>query len=130
MADEFFAVPREEESLLARGEDDVLIRREKATREQFKEEIEITIDGQKVKVPKAVPLTDSLGNERRGPDGKAIPRASTIYDAAMKLFPADELRKRSTRNESLSVNENSRPAACTRSMATSSASWALSSSHR
>lgn len=82
---EIGASPREEEALFARGDDDVLVRQERATREQFREEIRITIDGVEVKVPRATPLTDALGNPRRGPDGLPIPRSTTIYDAATQL---------------------------------------------
>ena len=77
--------PREEEALFARGDDDLLVRQEKATRDQFGETVTITVDGRAVTVPKATPLTDALGNPRRGPDGQLIPRATTIYDAASQF---------------------------------------------
>ena len=48
---------REEESLFARDENDVLIRREKETRDRFGQFVEIVIDGYVVKVPRAVGLT-------------------------------------------------------------------------
>ncbi len=80
---------REEESLFARGDDDALIRRERKTLADFDTSVSLTIDGHPVKVPKAKPLTDALGIVRRGPDGKLIPRATTIYDAAVQL--ADQL---------------------------------------
>lgn len=78
-------VARDEEALFSRDEDDRLIAKEKATREGFKETITITIDGQSVTVPKAVPATDFLGNFIREADGDLKPRATTIYDAARQL---------------------------------------------
>ncbi len=76
---------RDDEALFARDENDALIRQEAATREQFEETVEVRIDGFRVKVPKAVPKTDSLGNKLRGADGELIPRSTTIYDAAVEL---------------------------------------------
>src|SRR4051812_6593597 len=76
---------REEESLFARDENDVLVRREKETRERFDQFVEIVIDGYPVKVPRAVPKTDSQGNQMRDSDGELIPRTTTIHDAAARL---------------------------------------------
>ena len=92
-------VLREDEALFSRDEDDRLIVREKASREKFKDEIEIVIDGQKVKIPRCVPATDFLGNEMKEADGLPKPRNSTIYDAARKLvaegvWEEDELARR------------------------------------
>ena len=81
---------REAESLFARGDDDALIRREKKTQADFDLEITLSIDGHSVTVPKATPATDAQGNIRLSPDGKQIPRATTIYDAASKL--SDQLQ--------------------------------------
>ena len=78
-------VLEETESLFARDDNDAVVRRERATLEQFKQEVAIKIDGVEVKAPRAVPATDFLGNERRDKDGKPIPRSTTIYDAATKL---------------------------------------------
>ena len=93
------SAPREEESLFARGDDDLLVRQERATREQFSETVTVIIDGTTVIVPRATPLTDALGNVRRGPDGLPIPRATTIYDAAAQIvrageWPSDDLGRR------------------------------------
>lgn len=79
------AVGREEESSTARDEDDILIRREKATRERFREIVSLTIDGYPVVIPKSVPKTDAMGNELRDAAGEPIPRNTTIYDAAVRL---------------------------------------------
>ena len=76
---------RDEESVFARGENDELVRREKATRDLFARTVTVKIDGYAVTVPQAVPATDARGNPLRAPDGGLVPRNSTIYDAAMKL---------------------------------------------
>ncbi len=90
---------REEESLFARDENDVLVRREKETRDRFDQIVEVVIDGYAVKVPLAVPKTDSQGNRLRDSDGQLIPRTTTIHDAAAKLvadgvWSEDDLRTR------------------------------------
>ena len=56
------SVREETEALFSRGDDDEIVRRERATRDQFEEKITITIDGRPVTVPLAVPETDFLGN--------------------------------------------------------------------
>ena len=76
---------REEESLFARDDNDVLVRREKETRDRFREEVTVSIDGFAVTVPRAVPKTDALGNPLKDADGQLIPRTTTIYDAATRL---------------------------------------------
>lgn len=98
-ADPDISLGREEESLFARDENDVLIRREKETRDRFGQFVEIVIDGYTVTVPRAVPKTDSQGNNVRGADGKLIPRTTTIHDAAAKLvadgiWSEEELKSR------------------------------------
>src|SRR5882724_5289566 len=90
---------REEESLFARDDNDVLIRREKETRERFKDIITITLDGISLNLPRAVPSRDAQGNVRHGTDGLPIPRTTTIYDAALELvrlghWTRDELNRR------------------------------------
>lgn len=76
---------REEEALFGRTEDDVVVRQERATRQQYEEKVTVTIDGLAVVVPKAKPTTDALGKRLIGNDGKTIPRTTTIYDAAAEL---------------------------------------------
>jgi Fe-S-cluster-containing dehydrogenase component/CRP-like cAMP-binding protein len=83
---------REEEAQFARDEDGALIRKVAATRDQFRELVTIILDGIPVTLPKAVPVTDALGNEKNGPDGLPIPRASTIYDAAAVLVQQGKWR--------------------------------------
>lgn len=87
-----FASAREEESLFGRDEDDILIRKERETRERFREMVTVVIDGYRVTVPKAVPRTDPQGNLVREPDGGLAPRTTTIYDAASQLFNAEDGR--------------------------------------
>jgi Fe-S-cluster-containing hydrogenase component 2/CRP-like cAMP-binding protein len=76
---------REQEALFARDEDGALIRKVVATREMFAKRVTVVIDGIPVEMPAAVPVTDALGNVKNGPDGLPVPRASTIYDAAVQL---------------------------------------------
>lgn len=88
IADPDIFLGREEESLFARDDNDVLIRREKETRDRFKDIVTVVIDGFAVQVPRAVPKTDAQGNVLRDADGKEIPRTTTIYDAAAALVEA------------------------------------------
>jgi CRP-like cAMP-binding protein/Fe-S-cluster-containing dehydrogenase component len=85
---------REGEALFARGDDDALIRRERKTQADFAQLVSLTIDGADVTVPRATPVTDAQGNIKYGPDGNPIPRATTIYDAAARLWDRDELARR------------------------------------
>src|SRR5262245_50418640 len=99
LADPDISLGREEESLFARDENDVLVRREKETRDRFNQMVEVVIDGYKVTVPRAVPKTDSQGNQLRDADGELIPRTTTIHDAAAQLvaegiWTEDDLRTR------------------------------------
>src|SRR5437868_11789741 len=92
-------VGREEEALFARDDNDLLVRREKETRERFKELVTVVIDGYSVEVPRAVPKTDAQGNALRDADGGLIPRTTTIHDAAAELvaighWTEDDLRDR------------------------------------
>jgi|SRR5579883_688236 len=98
-ADPDISLGREEESLFARDENDVLIRREKETRDRFGQFVEIIIDGYSVTVPRAVPKTDAQGNKQRDANGELIPRTTTIHDAAAKLvadgiWTEEELKNR------------------------------------
>ena len=77
---------REEEGLFSRDIDGQLVRMDKVTADDFAKLVTITIDGQKITVPKAVPQRDSQGTIIRDSDGQPKPRATTIYDAASKLF--------------------------------------------
>jgi CRP-like cAMP-binding protein/Fe-S-cluster-containing dehydrogenase component len=76
----------EEESLFARDIDGQLVRLDQVVSDDLQKQITIVIDSREVTVPKAVPATDAQGNIRRDAQGRPIPRATTIYDAASKLY--------------------------------------------
>ncbi len=80
------AASREEESLFSRDVDGRLVRLEKATAADLDKDITLSIDGRSVTVKKAVTTKDSQGNIIRDPQGRPIPRFTTIYDAAAKAF--------------------------------------------
>ena len=79
----------EEDGLFARDIDGQLVRMDKVTAADFDTRITIAIDGRQVTVPKAVPLTDSQGKLVRDAEGRPIPRATTIYDAANLAYADD-----------------------------------------
>jgi CRP-like cAMP-binding protein/Fe-S-cluster-containing dehydrogenase component len=79
----------EEDGLFARDIDGQLVRMDKVTAADFDKRIMIKIDGREVTVPKAVPLTDSQGKILRDAEGRPIPRATTIYDAAAEAYAGD-----------------------------------------
>jgi len=76
----------EEEGLFARDVNGQLVRFEKARENDYEKDVHLTIDGEDVVVKKATPLTDSQGNIVNDPDGRTIPRFTTIYDAATKRY--------------------------------------------
>jgi CRP-like cAMP-binding protein/Fe-S-cluster-containing hydrogenase component 2 len=85
--DEFSEFPAwEEEELFARDFEGRLIRMDKATAADLEEIVKITIDGHEIEVHKAVPATDEQGIIRRDEQDRIIPRPTTIYDAASKLY--------------------------------------------
>ena len=63
-----------------------LVRFERAKELDYLKDITLTIDGEKVVVKKATPLTDSQGNIVNDQEGRTIPRFTTIYDAATKRY--------------------------------------------
>ncbi|MFM8633419.1 MAG: cyclic nucleotide-binding domain-containing protein [Planctomycetia bacterium] len=79
----------EEDGLFARDIDGQLVRMDKVTAADFEKQITIKIDGREVTVPKAVPQTDSQGKILRDAEGRPVPRATTIYDAATKAYKGD-----------------------------------------
>ena len=79
----------EEDGLFARDIDGQLVRMDKVTAADFEKQITIKIDGREVTVPKAVPQTDSQGKILRDAEGRPVPRATTIYDAATKAYAGD-----------------------------------------
>jgi len=76
----------DEEGLFARDVDGRLMRVRRSTAADFDTDIRLTIDGREIVVKKAVPLRDSQGSIQRDSEGNAIPRATTIYDAATEAF--------------------------------------------
>jgi len=76
----------DDEGLFARNVDGHLVRVEKATASELDQTVTITIDGQRVTVPLAVPQRDSQGKVLRDADGTPIPRPTTIYDATAEAF--------------------------------------------
>lgn len=86
-------VPPENEGMFGRDVNGRLIRVEKATANDFDEEIHLKIDGWDITAKKAIPTRDSQGNIIRGKDGQPVPRFTTIYDAASMAFvraPGDQ----------------------------------------
>jgi CRP-like cAMP-binding protein/Fe-S-cluster-containing hydrogenase component 2 len=79
----------EEGGLFARDIDGQLVRMDKVTAADFEKQITIKVDGREVTVPKAVPLTDAQGKLIRDAEGRPIPRATTIYDAATRAYADD-----------------------------------------
>ena len=79
----------DEEGFFARNMKGQLIRFVEATDRDYDEIVTVTIDGQEVKVPRAVPSTDEQGNLIRDMDGRTVPRKTTILDAAVALFRRD-----------------------------------------
>ncbi|MEA2631675.1 MAG: hypothetical protein QOE66_1894, partial [Chloroflexota bacterium] len=75
-----------EEGLFARDVDGHLIRMDKVTAEDYDRDVTLSIDGRTIAVKKAVPATDSQGKFLLDDQGRSIPRATTIYDAASILF--------------------------------------------
>jgi Fe-S-cluster-containing hydrogenase component 2 len=76
----------EAEGLFARDVNGQLVRFERAKELDYLKDITLTIDGEKVTVKKATPLTDSQGNIVNDQEGRTIPRFTTIYDAATKRY--------------------------------------------
>jgi len=77
----------DDESLFSRTDDGHLIRLDKVTAADLKRDVTIKIDGREVTVKKATAATDSQGVPLKDKDGMAIPRPTTVYDAACQAFP-------------------------------------------
>ena len=76
----------EEDGLFSRDIDGQLVRMDKVTAADFDRRVTIRIDGREVTVPKAVPLTDAQGKILRDQEGRPLPRATTIFDAATRAY--------------------------------------------
>jgi len=79
----------EEDGLFARDIDGQLVRMDKVTAADFDRRVTIRIDGREVTVPKAVALTDAQGKILRDQEGRPLPRATTIFDAATRAYAHD-----------------------------------------
>src|SRR5882672_6469287 len=76
----------EEEGLFARDVNGQLVRVVDASERDYFQEVTVTIDGQPIRVPRAVPTTDAQGNiVYLDAAGRTKPRRTTIYDAALAL---------------------------------------------
>ena len=76
----------EEEGLFARDLAGQLIRVVEAREQDYFRLVTVTIDGQPIRVPRAVPTTDAQGNiVYLDAAGRTRPRRTTIYDAALAL---------------------------------------------
>src|SRR6187401_2353454 len=76
----------EEEGLFARDVNGQLVRVVDASEQDYFRPVTVTIDGQSIRVPRAVPTTDSQGNiVYLDAAGRTKPRRTTIYDAALAL---------------------------------------------
>jgi formate dehydrogenase beta subunit len=82
----------EEESLFARELNDQLIRFDDPSVKQYENPVTLVIDGLSITRPEALPLTDHLGDVLFDSNGATSPRATTIYDAAEKLFESEPNR--------------------------------------
>jgi CRP-like cAMP-binding protein/Fe-S-cluster-containing hydrogenase component 2 len=77
----------EEEGLFARDAGGQLIRVVSKTEEDYTRFVTVTIDGEEIQVPRAVPTTDAQGNiVYVDASGRTLPRATTIHDAARRLI--------------------------------------------
>ncbi|HEY2413648.1 MAG TPA: cyclic nucleotide-binding domain-containing protein [Pirellulaceae bacterium] len=76
----------EEEGLFARDVNGQLVRVVDASERDYFQEVTVTIDGQPIRLPRAVPTTDAQGNiVYLDAAGRTKPRRTTIYDAALAL---------------------------------------------
>ncbi|MFO0871710.1 MAG: cyclic nucleotide-binding domain-containing protein, partial [Pirellulales bacterium] len=76
----------EEEGLFARDLHGQLIRMVAKTEADYSRIVTVIIDGRPVRIPRAVPTTDSQGNiVHVDASGRTVPRATTILDAARRL---------------------------------------------
>src|SRR5262245_35416028 len=84
----------EEEGLFARDVNGQLVRVVDASERDYFQEVTVTIDGQAIRLPRAVPTTDAQGNiVYLDAAGRTKPRRTTIYDAALALC-LEQLRDR------------------------------------
>ena len=91
----------EEEGLFARDVNGQLVRVVEASEQDYFQQVTVTIDGQPIRVPRAVPATDAQGNIiYLDAAGRTQPRRTTIYDAALALI-LSQLRQQRPRRRLL-----------------------------
>lgn len=103
----------EEETLFARDVSGRLIRVRDAERRDYDQLVSVTFhlganDSLSVKVPKAVPTTDSQGVPLRDKDGSTVPRATTIYDASGQFISDRLMNEYKSLIELFKVNQDGR----------------------
>lgn len=81
--------PYDDEGLFARDVDGQLVRLKKGTVDDFDTAVTLSIDGRSITVKRAVYQRDAQGTILRDAEGHAIPRPTTIYDAASEAFVHD-----------------------------------------
>jgi len=85
----------DEEGLFARDDEGQLIRYVKKREEDYDKSVTVTIDGEPIAVKKAVPTRDAQGNVIYvDASGRTMPRATTIYDAAMQLLSRQNVQRK------------------------------------
>lgn len=90
----------EEEGLFARDVNGQLVRVVDASERDYFQEVTVTIDGQSIRVPRAVPTTDAQGNiVYLDAAGRTKPRRTTIYDAALALCLSQLGQQKPTKTE-------------------------------
>src|SRR5262245_50740789 len=97
----------EEEGLFARDVNGQLVRVVDASERDYFQEVTVTIDGQAIRVPRAVPTTDAQGNiVYLDAAGRTKPRRTTIYDAALALCLSQLGQRQTTAGESTVATED------------------------
>ena len=101
----------EEEGLFARDVNGQLIRVVEASEQDYFQQVTVTIDGQAIRVPRAVPATDAQGNiVYLDAAGRTRPRRTTIYDAALALILSRLRERRGVRGEPQGAHASRSPA--------------------
>jgi Fe-S-cluster-containing hydrogenase component 2/CRP-like cAMP-binding protein len=97
----------EEEGLFARDVNGQLVRVVDASERDYFQEVTITIDGQPIRVRRAVPTTDAQGNiVYLDAAGRTKPRRTTIYDAALALCLTQLCQQQTAGGESAATTED------------------------
>src|SRR6478752_4730752 len=97
----------EEEGLFARDVNGQLIRVVDASEQDYFQQVTVTIDGQPIRVPRAVPTTDAQGNiVYLDAAGRTKPRRTTIYDAALALCLTQLGQQQTAGGESAATTED------------------------